>query len=112
MSSTNIKSVARRIAKLEALSGPQPEHWRGRRWGSRAQFHPSIHVRFGNLRRLSEDYQGERHIEITRSLPAINGQEWVEFVEVPGPQPSRQPPNPGFPRCINVVFIDPYPERS
>jgi hypothetical protein len=112
MSSTNIKSIARRIAKLEALStGPQPEHWRGGRWGSRAEFHLSIHVRFANLRRLREDYQGERHLEIAKCLPAINGQEWVEYVEVPGPPPSRQPPNPWLPTCIDVIFVDPYPAQ-
>jgi hypothetical protein len=71
-----------------------------------------MHVRFGNLRRLPEDYQGERHIEIAQCLPERDGQEWVEFVEVPGPPPSRQPPDPRLPRCINVVFVEPYPARS
>jgi hypothetical protein len=56
MPSTKVKSITRRIARLEALSpSPQPKHWRGGRWRSRAPFHPSIHMRFGNLRRLPED---------------------------------------------------------
>ena len=68
MSSTNIKSIARRIAKLEALStGPAPEHWRRWRWNSRAPFQPSIHLRFGYLRRLPENHRGERQ---ARNQPA------------------------------------------
>src|ERR1700693_3293735 len=109
MSSTNIKSIARRIAKLEALStGPPPEHWRGGRWKSRAQFHPSIHVRYGNLIRLPEDYQGERHSEFVRCLPDEDGRECVEYVEVPGPAPSQPPRDPRLPTCIVVIYVDPY----
>jgi hypothetical protein len=58
---------------------------------------------------LPEDYQGERHVEIAQDLPAINGQEWVEFVEVPGPGPSQPTAVPWLPRCINVIFVEPYP---
>jgi hypothetical protein len=60
---------------------------------------------------LPEDYQGERHREIAQYLPAINGQEWVEFVEVPGPPPSQPPADPWLPTCINVVFVEPYPSQ-
>lgn len=81
---------------MEALSrGFQPGHRQGERW-SRGQFHPPMHFRFGNLRRLPEDYQGERHVEIAKYLPAINGQEWVEFVEVPGPGRTSRHRTPGF----------------
>jgi hypothetical protein len=55
-----------------------------------------MHVRFGNLRRLPEDYQGERHREIAQWLPARDGQEWVEFVEVPGPRRAGMRRPPGF----------------
>jgi hypothetical protein len=106
-----MRSIARRLARLEALSpGFQPGHGRGGRW-SRGQFHPPLHFRYGNLRRLPEDYQGERHREIAKYLPARNGQEWVEFVEVPGPPPNQPPPDPWLPRCINVVFVEPYPSQ-
>jgi hypothetical protein len=108
---TKMRSIARRIARLEALSpGFQPGHGRGGRW-SRGQFHPPMHFRFGNLRRLPEGHQGERHVEIAKYLPAINGQEWVEFVEVPGPGPNQPPPDPWLPRCVNVVFVEPYPAQ-
>jgi hypothetical protein len=108
-----MKSMARRIAKLEALSlGPHPEHRCGGRWRSRAPFQPPIHFRFGNLRRLPKDHHGERHIEIAQCLPARNGQEWVEFAEVPGPRPSQQPLDPRLPTYLNVIFVEPYPERS
>jgi len=108
-----MKSIAQRIAKLEALSpGPQPEYRRSWRWRSRAPFHPPIHLRFGNLHRLPKDHQGERHIEIAQCLPERNGQEWVEFVEVAGPRPNQPPPDPWLPRCINVIFVEPYPAGS
>jgi ParB-like chromosome segregation protein Spo0J len=38
-------------------------------------------------------------------------QEWVEFVEVPGPPPSQPPADPWLPTCINVVFVEPYPSQ-
>ena len=72
---------------------------------------PQVRIRFGYLRQLPKDYQGERHREIAKYLPAINGQEWVEFVEVPGPGPNQPPPDPWLPRCINVVFVEPYPAQ-
>jgi hypothetical protein len=106
-----MRSIARRIARLEALApGFQPEQGRGGRW-FRGQFHPPLRFRCGNLRRLPEDYQGERHVEIAKYLPARNGQEWVEFVEVPGPGPNQPPPDPWLPRCINVIYVEPYPSQ-
>src|SRR3982750_3305971 len=52
-----------------------------------------VKVRFGKLRRSPEDYKGERHVIMTKELPNRNGQEWVEFEEVPGPDPNpRQQP--------------------
>src|ERR1700674_2229912 len=106
---TKMRSIARRLARLEALSpGFQPGHARGGRW-SHGQFHPPLRFRCVNLRRLPEDYQGERHREIAKYLPAINGEECVEFVEVPGPPPSQPPADTWLPRSINVFFIKPYP---
>jgi len=72
---------------------------------------PPLQVRIGNLQRLPKDYQGERHIEVTKCLPDRDGQQWVEFTELPGPAPSL-PPDPGPPKCIDVVIVAPYPERS
>ena len=114
MASTKLQSIARRIAKLEGAFSPrrEPEDWRGRRGSSRA---PSVlppQVRFGNLRRLPGDYQGERHIGIAQCLPDKNGQKWVEFAEVPGPPPSLPPSALRLPRCLDVVFVEPYPTRS
>ena len=102
-----MRSIARRIARLEAFSaGFQPGHGRGGRWRSREQFLPSMHVRFGNLRRLPEDYQGQRHSEFARCLPDQDGREWVEYVEVPGPEPSQPPRDPWLPISIDVIFFD------
>jgi hypothetical protein len=46
---------------------------------------------------------------IAKHLPSQSGQEWVEFEEVPGPDPS--PPQElkfGQPRYIDVVLVAPY----
>ena len=65
---------------------------------SRTEGHRPLQVRFGHLRRLPQDYKGERHVVIARHLPSEFGQERVEFEEVPGPDP-----NP------DVVFVAAYP---
>ena len=53
-----------------------------------------VKVRFGKLRQLPEDYKGERHVIVAKQLPSRNGQEWVEFEEVAGPDPKLpQEPN-------------------
>jgi hypothetical protein len=55
---------------------------------------------------LPGDYQGERHIEITHCLLDQNGQKWVEFTEVPGPEPSLPPQDSRLARCVDVVFVE------
>src|SRR4051794_8886643 len=107
-----VKSIARRIAKLElalapwADSKPRP----GSGWGRSGASSPApIQVRFGNLCRLPADYQGERHTVLTKSLPDRNGQKWVEFEEVRGPAPSEPPRDPRLPMLIDVVFVPAYP---
>jgi hypothetical protein len=53
-----------------------------------ALVHPvKTKVRFGNLRRLPQDYQGERHVIVAKCLPS-EGKDRVEFEEVAGPDPS------------------------
>ena len=111
-----MRSIARRIAKLEVALSPQyePECWPGRRGRrSHSPFHPTLRVRFGNLRSLPPDYQGERHVEIAERLPDRDGQEWVEFAEVPGPDPSPPTPDRRPVRCLDVVFVmaNPQPEE-
>ena len=68
-------------------------------------------VRLGHLRRLPQDYKGERHTIIAKHLPSRNGQEWVEFEEVAGPDPNPpQKLQPGsVPTHISVMFVAPYP---
>jgi hypothetical protein len=90
---TKLKSIARRIAKLEEVLSPrlELEDWRGRRWWSGASSPPSLQVRFGNLRYLPEDYRGERHIEIGNCLPDKNGWKWVEcWTAMPNPWCARR----------------------
>jgi hypothetical protein len=53
----------------------------------RAAVSRKLKTRFGNLRRLPRDYTGERHLVIAKHPPSRFGQEWVEFEEVPGPDP-------------------------
>ena len=69
----------------------------------------SVKFRFGNLRRLPEDYKGERHTVIAKHLPSQNGQEWVEFEEVPGPDPGPQEQEDGLPDYRDIVFVSAKP---
>src|SRR5262245_1064114 len=72
--------------------------------------HQGIRFRYGHLKRLPREYQGERHVVVARHLPNQGDQEWVAFEERPGPDPNLpERPEPGTPRCINVVFVEPYP---
>jgi hypothetical protein len=111
MQSPNMKSITRRIERLEARVSPAPEmeFWqrfrKGRKSGAPAS--RPVKVRFGNLRRLPKDYKGERHWKIVKHLPDRNGQEWVEFEEVPGPAPSA-PPEPGVANYLNIGLVGPY----
>ena len=111
MQSPNMKSITRRIQRLEATVSPSPEaefsqrFRKGRKSGAPAS--RPVKVRFGHLRRLPEDYKGERHRKIVKHLPDRNGQEWVEFEEVPGPAPSA-PPEPGVANYLNIVLVGPY----
>jgi len=109
VASSKLKSIARRIGKLEGALAPglEPEAGRGRRWSSRAPSALPLEVRFGNLRRLPADHQGERHIEIAHCLPDKNGEKWVEFTEVPGPPPHVPPQGDGLTRYLDVVFVQP-----
>ena len=68
-----------------------------------------IKLRFGNLRRLPPDYKGEKHVVVAKELPIRNGQEWVEFEELPGPDPHRRERRAGVPDGIDVMFVTPYP---
>lgn len=74
---------------------------------------PEIKLRFGDLRRLPKDYKGERHVVIAKHLPKQGDREWVEYEEVPGPDPSPNEEHGQVgPRYIDVIFVDPYPEMS
>jgi hypothetical protein len=71
-----------------------------------------IQIRFGYLRRLPAEYVGERHTVVAKELPSQNGQEWVEFEEVPGPDPNppQQPARrSSVPTHFDVMFVAPYP---
>jgi len=70
-----------------------------------------IQIRFGYLRRLPAEYVGERHTVVAKELPSRNGQEWVEFEEVPGPDPNPQQQSArlGVPTQIDVLFVAPHP---
>ena len=70
----------------------------------------TVKLRFGHLKRLPRDYQGERHVIITRELPKQGDQEWVEFEEVPGPDPDPpRDPTRGSPHRIDIMFVEAYP---
>ena len=69
-----------------------------------------ITVRFGHLKRLPREYERERHVIITRELPKQGDREWIEFEEVPGPDPDPpQHPTRGSPHRIDIMFVEAYP---
>ena len=63
-------------------------------------------VRFGKLKRLPREYAGERHTVISKTLSVENGREWVEFEEVPGPDPNPMTRRRGAPDYIDVVLVE------
>jgi hypothetical protein len=68
-----------------------------------------ILFRFGHLRRLPQDYQGERHIVITKHLPNQGAQQWVDYEERPGPDPNPSPTFKGTPDVLDIVYVEAYP---
>jgi hypothetical protein len=64
----------------------------------------------GPLKRLPEDYWGERHTVI-KPLPDCPTGERVEFEERPGPGPDL-PIDPNYWRTIYVTYIEPYPSGN
>ena len=72
-----------------------------------------ITLRFGYLKQLPPEYQGERHVIVSRELPKQGDQEWVEFEEVPGPDPDpSRHPTPESLHRINVMFVEAYPSTE
>ena len=111
MRSTNAKSRARRIANLEVMLElrSEPIDWRSRRWRSGKASPVVFELQFGHLCRLAADYAGERHIVVKNILPDRNGQKWAEFAEVSGPAPILPPQDADLRRCVNIIFVAPYP---
>ena len=66
-------------------------------------------IRIGNLKRLPPEYQGERHVVITKHLPNEGDQERVEFEEVRGPDPNPPPRANGVPpEYFDIHLVAPY----
>jgi hypothetical protein len=56
-------------------------------------------LRIGILRQLPADYEGERHIAITRLGERDGDRQWCDFEERPGPAPPG-PPDPIPQLCL------------
>jgi hypothetical protein len=103
----NLRSIGRRISKLEEELS-EAGVWSGRRDRGRRRFPVQpLRLRLGELRGLPENYQGDRHVEITNHLGVRDGREWVEFAEVPGPEPNSPPQDPRLPRYLDVILVPP-----
>ncbi len=110
-----MKSITRRIERLESasLAGSIDGPYAARNWRRfQKSAPPRIRFRFGYLHCLPNDYRGERHRIVTRSLPDQNGQEWVEYEEVPGPAPSVTGQILGCDLLIDVVFVPPIASEA
>src|SRR5690349_23355049 len=61
------------------------------------------------VKRLPEEYKGERHTVLTKRLGKDkNGNECGELEERPGPHPNRVEPSPGqFVSEIIIEYVDP-----
>jgi hypothetical protein len=92
-----VRSRAALLSRLERLEGRVLR-----------QSH-TVRVRFGRLRRLPQEYKGERHVVITKELGNRNGQEWVEYEEMPGPDPNPQKRRNGASDLIDVRYVEAYP---
>ena len=68
-----------------------------------------IRFQYEHLRRLPPDYLGEKRVVVTRQLPSEDGRDWVEFEEVPGPDPEPPLPPGRTPDLISVMFVEAYP---
>ena len=65
-----------------------------------------IVLRFGHLKQLPRDYEGERHVVITKHLPPQGDREWVEFEERPGPGPNpTETPNRNGTRYMDIRLV-------
>ena len=103
-----MKSLERRILRLEGL-----DHYaRGPSSGRRQRFPVGPpRIRFGEVtQHLPKSYAGERHLVITKYIPELNGHEWVEYAEVPGPKPPAPSSDPHLPRYLDIVFVGPEDE--
>jgi hypothetical protein len=49
---------------------------------------------------------------IAKELPSQNGREWVEFEEVPGPDPNPEKCEAGGTEYFDVMFVGPYPDED
>jgi hypothetical protein len=101
-----ISRIERLMAAIHQDSACLPDRISAR-MRARARAIPQIKFRFGDLQRLPEDYRGERHVVITKRLPNQGNQEWVEFQEMPGPDPNP-PPEPGFVQYRDIMFVAPH----
>ena len=64
-------------------------------------------LRFGHIRELPREYQGDRHVIIAKRLGIQDGNEWVEYEERPGPRPPGSQPDEGV--AFDIVFVVPNP---
>lgn len=91
-----MKTVLNRVRRLES------------QWTAVAS--RQVKIRLGNLKRLPSDYVGERHIVVAKELSSQNGQDWVEFEEVPGPDPNplqaqRHQHQGSVPTLVSIMFV-------
>jgi hypothetical protein len=73
----------------------------------------TIKLRLGHLKRLPRiPGRAPRHRR-AEELPKRGDQEWVEYEEVPGPNPDPpQQLDRGAPRRLDVMFVEPHPSTE
>jgi hypothetical protein len=86
--------VVSRLARLERLNRLRTAPQR-------------IRVQYGYLKTLPDDYIGPRHVVTVRQLPPVEpGEDWFEWEERPGPEPTSNTTGPNDETLIRVSYVE------
>jgi hypothetical protein len=92
-----VRSVVSRLARLEQLNRLRTAPRR-------------LRIEYGYLARLPDDYCGPRHVVTVKQLPRQpDGEEWFEWEERPGAEPSSTDTGPNDELLIHVTYVEARP---
>jgi len=89
-----VRALVSRLARLERLNrlNTAPHRFR---------------VQYGYLKTLPDGYTGPRHVVTVQQLPPESpGEDWFEWEERPGPEPTREARIPNNDLVIHVCYVE------